>query len=416
MSGHRYSLSTLIAVVVAAGLAHASAVLPALAEKADDAIKPHVYPGAQPISPLPGAAQPAGQGQPSPEPDMGTPPQPDAAGQQPATQTGVDQAEQQTDSQSTDSASQSTDAGTATTGTSEAGDKADAASDVSPEEREAARMAQQQARATQHYDLARNYFGKWDLDMAEVEFDETVMLYPDFRVAHRDLCLLSLAKLNLGRSLAEFMMVTGLTEPIPYTEQEQFALNDRAMKAHYNKAIAWGKKDNWTEAITELLWAQNYAPGNPMVHHSLAFAYASSGDFARAEDEYKAVFKDAPQDGMAHADFANMLVDRGNSARAEDEMRRAVALAPNAAALHVDLGWLAESRKDLPTAENEFKEAVKLSPKHAGLWTHLGRIEEHLGEGADAQKSYEQALQLDAQCEEARDSLDRLKQQAKPDA
>ncbi|HEY9793443.1 MAG TPA: tetratricopeptide repeat protein [Candidatus Obscuribacterales bacterium] len=408
MPGHRSSVLTLIALVAAVTLVHASAVSPAFAQKGHGVVKPHVYPGAQPISPAPSAQQPADTA--NPEPDMGTPPQPEAAGK-PAQD---DQAEQQPETQSADTAERPS--GAHASGSSDSADKADAVSDVSPEEQEAAQQAQQQAKATQHYDLAKNYFGKWDLDMAEIEFDETVMLYPDFRVAHRDLCLLSLAKLNFGRSVAEFMMVTGLTEPIPYTPAETAALNDRAMKAHYNKALAWGKKDNWPEAITELLWSQNYSPADAMVHHSLAFAYASSGDFARAEDEYKTVFKDAPQDGMAHADFANMLVDRGNPALAEDEMKRAVALAPNAAALHVDLGWLAESHKDLTTAENEFREAVKLSPKHAGLWTHLARIEEHQGQVSDAQKSYEQALQLDSQNVEARDSLDRLKQQAKPDA
>jgi Tfp pilus assembly protein PilF len=278
------------------------------------------------------------------------------------------------------------------------------------EEDPQAQEAQLQTTAAQHYELAAHYFGKWDLDLAEVEMDETVSLYPDFRIAHRDLCLISAAKFNFSRSLAEFMMVTGLTDPLPYSAADKVLLDNKAMHMHYKKALSLGNRNKWNDAIAELLWAQSYAPGDAAIHHSLAFAYASEGDFTNAEREYKTTFSNAPQDGFAHADFANMLADHGQAAKAEDEMRKAIELAPNAAALHVDLGWLAESHKDLPTAENEFKAAVKLSPQHAGLWTHLGRIMESQGQTAPAQEAYLQALKLDQQNEEARTSLDRLKQ------
>src|SRR5262249_26954049 len=95
--------------------------------------------------------------------------------------------------------------------------------------------ARLQNQAGQHNMLAAHYFNKWDLDMAELEFDEAVSIFPEFKVAHRDLCLLSLAKLNLPRSLAEFMMVTGIGEPTPYSESDKFSLDEKTMRAHYRK-------------------------------------------------------------------------------------------------------------------------------------------------------------------------------------
>lgn len=419
MSAHRSSLIVLTALLGAVLVAGIGSGVPAAAAPAEDKPHVHVYPGVQPFDiSHPANATGAEPSASSGDSDFGLSPQAGGLSDQgkPATgaegnsgeQPGAAAEQPGGDSSAQPQAEAGTSDAQATTSESSAG--------VSQEDADQARMTQLLQRAAQHYELASHYFSHWDLDLAEVELDETVCIFPEFRIAHRDLCLLALLKFNFPRSLAEFMMVTGLTDPTPYSDEDKTALDDKAMKLHYNKALALGKQDKWNDAITELMWAQTYAPGNAMVHHSLAFAYASSGDFTKAEDEYKTVFQDAPSDGMAHADFANLLADRGNSAKAEAEMRQAVALSPNAAALHVDLGWLAESRKDLPAAETEFKAAVKLSPRHSGLWTHLARIEEHMGDITNAEQSYGQALQLDAQNEEAKDSLDRLKNQKKPDA
>lgn len=275
--------------------------------------------------------------------------------------------------------------------------------------------ARVQNKATEHYLLGAHYFGKWDLDLAEAELDEAIKTYPDFRLAHRDMCLLAAAKFNIPRAIAEFMMVSGMGDAVPYSEKEATALDTKALKAHYQKALVYGREGDWKEAITELQWALSYDPESPKIHHSLAFAYANHGEFAKAENEYKMVFENAPNDGYAHADFANLLVERGNKQLAEDELQKAVQLAPNAAALHVDLGWMAESRNDLSLATKEFETAVQLSPKHAGLWAHLGRLLEKSGRWQDAEKAYEQAITLDPKELQAREALDRLKQE-KPNA
>jgi Tfp pilus assembly protein PilF len=281
---------------------------------------------------------------------------------------------------------------------------------VNPEAQQA--LAEQEA--TEHYYLAKNYFEKWQLDLAEIEYDEAIKCSPDMKIAHRDMWLLSLCKLNIPRSFAEMIMVTGLADPVALNDKERAELDQRAMHLHYKKAISVvsdGKA--WDEAITELRWAMTYAPDSTAIHHSLAFVYASKGDFKLAEQEYSKTFALAPTDGVAHADFANLLADKGQADRAQEEMRKAVQLSPTAAALHVDLGWMAESRSDVNTAATEFKKAVELSPNHAGLWAHLGRLLEKQGQVADAQSAYAKALGLDPALTEAKESLDRLKQPQK---
>lgn len=266
--------------------------------------------------------------------------------------------------------------------------------------------------AAQHYYLSSTYLRSWELELAEIELEEATIYAPDMKAAHRDLCIVSLLRLNPLRSVAEFMMVTGLGEPIPYTDAEKAELNKRALIAHYKKGLAWGRKRDWKQAATELEWALTYGPGDFAIHRSLAFAYANLGDFTKAEKQYADTFALAPSDGFAHADFANLLAEKGQVDRAESELQKAVQLSPSAAALHVDLGWVAEAKGDLATASQEFTAAVGLSPSHAGLWAHLGRILEREGEKSKALDAYARALNLDPQLPEARESLTRLKQKS----
>jgi Tfp pilus assembly protein PilF len=271
--------------------------------------------------------------------------------------------------------------------------------------------AENQKSASDHYFLGSHYFGKWDLNLAEIEYDQAVRFEPELRAAHRELCLVSLAKLNIPRAIAEFMMVTGLGDPVPYKADEIKELDKKAKVLHYNKALEWASKQNSTESISELQWAVKYAPEDPIVHHSLAYAYGASGDFANAEAEYARTFAENPTDGGAHADYADLLAKKGELDQAQSEMSKAVKLAPTAAAYHVDLGWIAESRNDIPTARDEFEQAVKLSPKHAGLWAHLGRLLEKEGKTGEAEEAYNKALALDPGSAEAQQDLARIKQQ-----
>lgn len=275
---------------------------------------------------------------------------------------------------------------------------------------ETARKAHAEQDAYIHYEQAGKYFGAWQLELAEIEYDEALRYGPDMKAAHRDLCLVAVSRFNLGRAVAEFMMTVGLGDAIPLNAKEAMALDNKAMHAHYKQALKWGKEDKWENAVSELKWALVYSPDDYAIHHSLAFAYASLGKFDLAEKEYAITFAAAPNDGMAHADFANLLADKGQTARAEDEMKKAVALAPNAAALHIDLGWLAESRGDLPTAAQEFKTAVKLTPKHANLWSHLGRLLEKTSDDVGAEDAYATALKLDPNLTDAQQRLEKLKQ------
>jgi Flp pilus assembly protein TadD len=368
----------------------------ALAEP--DKASVHVYPGAVPLNQS-GATSPSNAGD----------SQPAAADKQPSP---ADEQPSHTDEQPTGTDDQPV----------QSNDKADKNKETASQQWTAADSedpevidARRQALAGQHYQLASHYIQKWDLDLAEIELDETIANYPNYLIAHRDMCLLALWKLRFDRALAEFMMVTGLGEPTEYSSADKTALDEKAMHAHYKKALNYGRSYTWTEAITELLWAQTYAPGDPAIHHSLGFAYGSAGDFQRAEEEYKLCFEAAPKDGLAHADFADMLADFGKTAEAEAEMKKAVALAPNAAALHVDLGWLAEQRNEIESATSEFQQAIKLSPKHAGLWTHLGRLLERQNKIAEAEDAYKHALGVNSAYDEAQQALNRLEHSPKQD-
>jgi Flp pilus assembly protein TadD len=266
-----------------------------------------------------------------------------------------------------------------------------------------------QNQALEHYDLARYYWSRWNLKMADLEYQAAIMFSPDLKVAHRDLCLLSMFTAQPSRCLAEFMMVCDLGEPIPFTEDERAAFNKNAAKLHNQQGIAYGRKNRWDRAIAEFKWALTYSPDNAAIERSLAFSYANKGDFEMAERSYQRSFTEDPADGYAHADFAFLLADNGGGEKALKQLSEAVKLEPRDPALHVDMGWMAESKGDLATAQNEFQEAVKLSPKHAGLWAHLGKVFEREGKSKDATNAYTEALALDPGQDEAKQRLENLK-------
>lgn len=266
--------------------------------------------------------------------------------------------------------------------------------------------------AVKHYELGGFYFRKWDLDLAAVELDEAVMYWPDFKAAHRDLCLVSLFQVRPLRALAELMMVIGLGDPIPLNENERADLNRRAWTLHYNKGVDQAKHSRWKDAVAEFGWALSYAPNDARIHHSLAFAHANMGEFDAAEKQYAESFALDPSDAYAHADLATLLAEEGQRDKAAGQMSEAVKLAPAAAALHVDLGWMAESHGDFDTAGQEFRNAIHLSPKHAGLWAHLGQILERQGKSQEALDAYKQALAIDPGHDQARERLAKLMAQA----
>lgn len=252
-----------------------------------------------------------------------------------------------------------------------------------------------QTQALDHFDLARFYMSQFDFKMSELELEAAIMYMPLMKAAHRDYCVVSLLRGHPMRAVAELMMVIGMGEPIPLTDGEKVELKARGAKLHYRKALDYGKKDKWDNAIAELKWALDFTPTNAAIKRSLAFALASKGEFDLAEDTYKDSLAADPGDPYAHADFAYLLSDKGESSEAFSQLAQAVKLAPEAAALHVDLAWMAETKGDFKLASDELEKAIKISPTHAGLWAHLGRVDERKGDVDGAIAAYNRALNVD---------------------
>jgi len=263
-------------------------------------------------------------------------------------------------------------------------------------------------KAAEHYDAARVYISNWDFEMAEQELKASIMCIPKTMAAHRDYCFVALFRGNLGRSVAEFLQVVGLCEPVAYSDQQKNEIKDNGLKLHYRRGLALAGESKYDDALTEFEWARDYRPNAGKVTRSIAFVYASTGQFERAEKEYAQGFQVDPADAYGHADLAFLMAAKGSAERAVEQLSEAVKLQPKVAALHVDLGWMAESKGDLSKAEDEFQEAVKLSPKHASLWTHLGKLQARQGKAELAKQAYQQALALDPEQLDAREGLSHL--------
>jgi tetratricopeptide (TPR) repeat protein len=271
--------------------------------------------------------------------------------------------------------------------------------------------------ALDHYQAAQTYMRNFEFDLAQVELKAAINCIPTLKAAHRDFALVSLCRGDFGRAVSELLIVVGIGEPVPFSENQQEAIKDEAMKQHYRAGLKLAADSKWKDALIEFEWALFYRPESGKVLRSIAFAHASEGHFDEAEKFYSQSFSQDPEDAYGHADFAFLLAAKGSAEKAVEQLSEAVKLQPKVVALHVDLGWMAESKSDLEKAESEFQEAVKLAPKQASLWTHLGKIQARRGDAEQAAKSFEQALALDASQLEAQSGLAGVKPvQAEPAA
>ena len=275
-------------------------------------------------------------------------------------------------------------------------------------EEEEQSIEKQHDSAILHWNLSKQYYKQNDIDLTETELDLAVLNWPEMQVAHRDLCVLSMLRFNLGRCIAEFMMTVGLGDPVPLTEAEGNKLKEDGMIKHYKKGLYYARQEAWPKVVNELEIAANLVPSDFAVQRSLAYAYGNIGNFEKAEEHYKQTFDLAPSDGSSRADLAYLLARNGKVGAAKKEMEEAVKTQPKAAAYHVDLSWMAESDGDLQTASKELQTAVGLSPKHAKLWAHLGRLFEKQGDKSQAVEAYTKALSLDPQLDDAKEALEKL--------
>jgi Flp pilus assembly protein TadD len=275
-------------------------------------------------------------------------------------------------------------------------------------EEEEANIEKQHDSAIFHWNLSKQYYKQNDIDLTETELDLAVLNWPEMQVAHRDLCVLSMLRFNVGRCIAEFMMTVGLGDPVPMTESEGNKLKEDGMIKHYKKGLVYARQEAWPKVVNELELAANLVPTDFAVQRSLAYAYGNIGNFEKAEEHYKQTFDLAPSDGSSRADLAYLLAKNGKVDAAKKEMEEAVKTQPKAAAYHVDLSWMAESDGDLQTASKEMQTALGLSPKHANLWAHLGRLFEKQGDKSQAVEAYTKALSLDPQLADAKEALAKL--------
>lgn len=259
-----------------------------------------------------------------------------------------------------------------------------------------------------HWTLSKKYSKDGDLDLAQTELDLAVMNWPDMKVAHRDLCMLSLMRFNFMRSIAEFMMTVGLGDAQPLTEDESSKLVENAMTLHYKKGLVYARQQNWPKTVNELELAAHLISDDFAVERALAYAYGNLGRWDKAEQHYKNTFELSPQDGSSRADLAYFLQQNGKISEAQKEMEEAVKTQPKAAAYHVDLSCMAESHGDLDTASRELKEAVALSPSHADLWTHYGRVLARRGDTDQAINAYTKAISIDPSQADAKTALSEL--------
>ena len=172
------------------------------------------------------------------------------------------------------------------------------------------------------------------------------------------------------------------------------------------------RRQQWTDAIDQVLGAEKLAPQAVEVQLKLADVYQGARRWDEAEPRYQKVMALAPKLPHAYNNLAWMTVARGGDpAKAVGWARQAIGLSPASSPFHDTLGWAQRAAGDLAGATASLLQAIKLEPKVAGYHYHLGVVRAERKNVADARASLRKALELDPklpQAEQAQSLLTQL--------
>lgn len=163
---------------------------------------------------------------------------------------------------------------------------------------------------------------------------------------------------------------------------------------HYNLGTAYGRADEFDQAIGEYNQALLYQPNHLMTHFNMALLYQNDDWTDQAVDKYRHVIKLFPRGALAYNNLGLIYEGRGDLPEAEElyiKASRYHALLPDPL---YNLGNVYVKMEKYQQAKKKFEACLKLDPTYYKAYNGLGDLSYRSGETDKAIVFFKKALEL----------------------
>jgi tetratricopeptide (TPR) repeat protein len=239
-----------------------------------------------------------------------------------------------------------------------------------------------------HYDLARLYRNRGELDAAIDEYHDGLAIWPTYADAHYNLASVYLQKGDAESAITEYRIALKLRP------------NDAEM--HNNLGNALRDSGKIPEAIAEYEAALRLQPSFAAVHANLARALLESRETGKAIEHYRAAVATAPKDSQLRANLAAALLRNRATEDAATEFAKVLESDGDNLVALTNLSWLLATARESRSADKEravvlAQRAAELTERNdpfalhslAAAYAATGQFEKAI---ASAERAYELAL------------------------
>ncbi len=222
--------------------------------------------------------------------------------------------------------------------------------------------------------------GQGDNDAAMENYQQAILLHPDFAEAH----------FNLGVSLNR----AGHAERAISEFRRALSISPGYVLAYNNLGLALLNQGQVAQAIETFSKALQAQPDNAETCSNLANAYSAQGKLEEAIIQYQKAVDLRPGFAVAHNNLATALIAQGRLDLAIDECEAAIAANPEFAAAYYNLGNIYFGKQDFRQAIANFEAAIAIDPDYAVAHNNLANalLEQRRYDAAISH--YQRALEL----------------------
>jgi tetratricopeptide (TPR) repeat protein len=161
--------------------------------------------------------------------------------------------------------------------------------------------------------------------------------------------------------------------------------------SHINIGVAYLGSERFTEALKELLQAEEFTPRDPQVHYYLGIAYNGKGLIDKAVSEFTQAVSLNPEYSEAHNFLGNIYLGRGQWDKAIDAFKKALSNimyeTPDKALFNMGRAYYGKG--DYRMALKLYAEAKITKPNTVPM----PLLDHHMGMASYAEGNYPQAFQ-----------------------
>jgi tetratricopeptide (TPR) repeat protein len=208
-----------------------------------------------------------------------------------------------------------------------------------------------------HYNLARAYQAKGELDAAKLQYKEALKR-PRFLAAQLGMAQVSLAKKEFPQAIEAADMALK-TDP-------------SSLLAMAIKANAQINAGNLVQARTDLVQGIARFPESPDLQFQLALVNFAERKLPEAEKIFRKLLEKYPNDPRLNFATADVLLRTGRGKQALDLLQEQLQKAPDNQGMRYAVAATALRIHDLKLAESEYRKLIEVQPKNFELYMRLG--------------------------------------------